>query len=269
MRPVVFAVALGCSSPSADPTDLGGPPPVVSDSGSFPTPTDTDTGTPPPSSASCADDVVRLGFVLCVESTATVESPTTFGQVLQGSGRVTAVGAVDPIAGSVPIGAFPACDLSEGQRVRLVDDAGETWTFGWDIDGPVDDDSSASVLVGSTVDFHTAWAWTYGPTDFALLLADADGPLFLLERWDQLTEAERGFAFDPSSASCTVGPDPGWDYHSVTFVGAVGEVVLWPGQTSGLSLSTREVQVVLGDYSFVDPCPSDWCADRWWATWAR
>jgi hypothetical protein len=230
-----------------------------------------DTGTPP---TDCP--AVPLMYEACVETTA---PPATYrsssfmtSTVMEGRGEVLELGGVLPtIAGSEPMQGFEACSTAHTHQLRLLDEGGETWTFGWDLEGTIDDDSLASIEEGATLDFYASWAFLGYSSSGAVLLFDSDGPLFLLELERALDDAQRGgvsvlFGED----RCLTTDDGGqqWEHYQHVVSWTDGSAELWGGQSVVIPLPARSLDFVLGDSSWMVDC-ADSCGQTWWAGWAE
>jgi hypothetical protein len=187
---------------------------------------------------------------------------------VSGTGLVTEVGAgLAAIPGSESIEGFGRCGAQEHQ-VRIVDEAGETWTFGWDLSGAVDDLSADLILPGSELDFFAAFAWYGYSSGSAILLSDDVGPLFVLERGVEDSVLEPEVVIDLVTEEACVVDAEGLEYYQATFTWTDGEVALWSGQTATIPLAGRDLEVVLGDAYTMLEC-ADGCSEAWWAGWAE
>lgn len=239
--------------------------------------TDGDTGAPidsgsPTGTPGCPAE--RLQYVACVETTAVLDpsgDPYTAPIVYQGTGTVVDVGGVLPtLGGSAPIHGFQACDTSHTHQIRLLDGDGETWTFGWDVDGAIDDDSAATISDGATIDFYAAWVFLSYSAAAAVLLSDATGPLFLLELNEPLDDPKRGgVSVRPTGQTCTgaIG-GTSFEFYQHAFGWEDGSADLWGGQSASIPLPKRSMTWVLGDSSYMKGC-LDGCSQTWWAGWAE
>jgi hypothetical protein len=274
----LLALWAGCvPTPSTTKTGDTGPPSTTEtgDTDTGGTSESGDTGTPPPTGDTGAPTGTCAGVALspvrvCVETTEPQSSSTTYGpQIASGSGAVTEIGGVlAAVPGSARFASFDPCGGDHAHQVRVVDGAGETWTFGWDL--PLDATDAVSVdgfLLGGAVDFHTSYTWDSYSSSRALVLSDAVGPLFVTEGFAYqapLTEAQRGgIAIEVHHGDTCVVDD--LEHRRVTFTGPDGPVDLWSGQRATVPLSGRDLDVTLnGAYQYVD-CTDGCSADEWTA----
>jgi hypothetical protein len=246
------------------------------------TPTgDTATGTP----NACPADVELLWAALCVETTALLDGPTsTLGGPTPGSwvgyedidatgtGTVTEVGgALAAVPGSVPAPGFDACDVDHAQQVRLIDDAGATWTVGWDLSrSPLDDRSADGIAVGEVLDFLVRFRWLGWSTSRALLLSDAGGPRVLFETHEELSDTQLGgvsVEIDYDDTCFTPGEHfPLVEHYRVTLTGPGGTVDLRSGQQATLATAGRDLDFTVTGSFWYDDC-ADGCGGTELAAW--
>jgi hypothetical protein len=246
---------------------------VLAMAGCVPTPSTTKTATGDTATGTCAG-VGPSPVRVCAETTALQSSQTTATtytplQAASGSGAVTEIGGVlAAVAGSVRFGSFTACGTEYPYQVRVVDGAGETWTFGWDLPQDTSDaDSVDGFQLGGAVDFYTSFTWFAYSSSQALVLSDAVGPLFVTERlgYDPpLTEAQRGgIAIEVHyDDTCVVGDE---EHRRVTFTGPGGPVDLWSGQRATVPLAGRDLDVTLNGAYYLLDCADGCSADEWTA----
>jgi hypothetical protein len=236
-----------------------------------PKPTSTGTTGDTGTVGTCADEVSPQTYQACVETTLAGVEPADYDHplVLGGTGVVTEVGGdLDPVPGSAPVAGFGPCGPAETHQVRIVDEAGEIWTFGWDVSGAADDDSADAIVPGSELDFHASFVWYAYSAAGAVLLSDDVGPLFLLETGVEESSLEPDVVVElQRDESCVVEAD-GYEYYQVSFTWTDGAATLWPGDTATVPLPGRDLEVVLGDAFEMLDC-LDGCSDMWWAGWAE
>lgn len=234
-------------------------------------------GCPPPApNPLCPADPIVYPAA-CAETTAPPPETTTtygsmygYGPARSGAGTLVAVGdALSTVPGSAALDGFEVCGAAHDHQVRVEDEDGETWTFGWDVDGAVDDGSLDALTVGDTVDFYAVWRFLGYSVGSAIVLADADGPLFVLELNQILDDAQRGGVGVASAGECSGTSDGrAFDFTEIEFTWADGSTQLWPGDDTTIALPNRSVSWLLGDASYLQGC-LDGCGETWWAGWAE
>jgi hypothetical protein len=123
-----------------------------------------------------------------------VEDPSTSTGTATGTTTTTITGPPPP-PGPRSIEGFPTCAGQPGVRVRLVDDEGYSWTFGWALDDRTDA-SALALEPGEVLDFEIRWLPEAQPSDqgsrAALVLSEDQRLQLVYERGLVLTQAERG-----------------------------------------------------------------------------
>jgi hypothetical protein len=226
---------------------------------------DTSTADTSSNDLECGPDVQRLSYTLCLETTGELEPQgSPYEYTLQSSGVLTEMGALEAWPGSQPT-PLGACGPSWLQQVRWLDAQGATWTLGWDLSGPVDDGSTLALLPGAQLTLLLERHYTWYLDEDDLLLSDQGGPLLLIESWRSLTDEQRGGVSVefPEEHCDRLEQNASWGYLPVSFASDDGALELWPSQSDTLGA----MRWALGDRSLLDPCPSDWCGQAWWAAW--
>jgi hypothetical protein len=287
---VVLVALAGCTGDGTKPTetaDTGGD--TGADTGGDDTDLDTatrtdtgaDTGTDTGAGGdtglddACGADVASVPIAVCAETTAPpAAGPTTswygFPFEFSGAGTVTEVGgalAVTP--GSAALEGFELCDADFEQQVRLLDDLGETWTFGWDVDGAADAGSADAIAVGAVLGFYGVWVFETYSSAAALLVSDDLGPLFLFEQTERLTDEQRGgvgVSIDTTD-TCVVDAE-GAEHYLVEFSWTDGSAQLRSSQEVTIPLPDRDLDLILGGAWEYLYC-TDGCALIEWAAWAE
>jgi hypothetical protein len=206
------------------------------------------------------DDVAEIEARVCAETTAAVASSYGYGEDLV-AGEVTEVGGALADAGTRVPGFQPCTD--EAHQVRLVDGDGETWTVGWDLEGPVDEGSTDAIGVGDVVSLRVASTALGYSTALALVLSDDTGPLALFEQnGPGLTDAERGGVSVRIDRRHDCEID-GKSHHLVTFSGPEGSLSLRSGQSGTIEATDRTLTLDLAR-SWDQVC-TDACSATTWA----
>jgi hypothetical protein len=228
-----------------------------------------DTGVPP--SLRCPADVTSLFARVCASTDAALAPPTGYGGYgdFEITGEVSEVGGVLARVGDAVPG-FAPCGSTDLQQVRVTNDLGETWTVGWDIEGPVDDASADAVLVGAPVTLHLVSGYGGYVLVNGFVLSDEVGPLVLFEEnGPELTDAERddvGVDVDTSDR-CLVQTSYGRvEHYLVTFGGPSGSLSLRSGQSGTVDGSNRALSMSLASSDWALGC-ADGCGSTVWAGW--
>jgi hypothetical protein len=211
---------------------------------------------------------VHLQAMACLESTAAVDVDSGYysGNV-EGAvdGVVSELGAPASLAGSVPVGGFPACDAAE-RVIRLTDSAGDTWTVGWAVEGAIDA-LPDSLMVGADVTLSYEWRFSGYDVDRNLVLADAGGPRFVFAGSGLepalLAGLEVAFGFADTCTSDVDGTE--WDEAPVTFSGE-STLVLYSGQSGTVDLAEGALDVIVPQSAWMTDC-ADGCGTYEWVGW--
>jgi hypothetical protein len=190
---------VGCEDlkTSTTPADSGEPEPTPTTS---PVPEPTSTSTPSPPACALVTPIPPTATALvCAGSGSIVEAglvedPSTSTGTATGTTTTTITGPPPP-PGPRSIEGFPTCAGQPGVRVRLVDDEGYSWTFGWALDDRTDA-SALALEPGEVLDFEIRWLPEAQPSDqgsrAALVLSEDQRLQLVYERGLVLTQAERG-----------------------------------------------------------------------------
>jgi hypothetical protein len=240
--------------------------------GKSPSTSTADTGAPSVDSAdtgtatddTCPPDIVPLAISACAESTIAPSPDDEYS----GTALLTEAGpALEAVPDSVALHGFDACDGTFPHQVRLVDDYGDIWTFGWEIEGDLDEESTQTLLPGTDLGFAVK-ARVDGKSGnaLALLLADAVGPVLLYESHPLLSEEQRGMSVDLDyTVSCMEGSR---EHFGVTYAWAEGSVTLQSGQTATVPLPGRELFLLQGSAHEQTDC-TDGCSSIEAMGWAE
>ena len=212
----------------------------------------------------CPVAIQHLPASACLESTtpATGTATTTANPYGDVTGvvpvTVTAVDPQDAVAGSAPVGGFPACDGPE-HALRLVDADGETWTLGWSVAGAADALPS-TLAVGDTATLRFAWAFTGYSSVANLVVTDEGGPRFaFVDPWvDPAWLAPFTLTVDWGN-TCEVTLDgTGFLEDAVTVAGEAA-VTLYSGQSAEVAAGDRSLAVLVPNAWTYDGC-ADGCS---------
>jgi hypothetical protein len=220
-------------------------------------------GTADTGQAECPAEV-HLEATACLETTAQVGSDAgdIEGSV---SGVVSELGVPSTLYGSAPVRYFRPCDAVE-RVIRLVDDAGDTWTVGWAVEGDLDE-LPDSVPVGAEVRLSYDRYFAGYDIYSSLVIADAGGPRFVFADVGLEPALLEGLAvaFDFSDTCPSVIDGREWDEAPVTFTGA-STLVLYSGQSGTVELASGALDVVVPLSARNMDC-TDGCGTYEWVGW--
>jgi hypothetical protein len=239
-----------------------------------------DTGASSTATAlACPADVGPLSIEVCVETTAPRGYTDTGGSgtvhtfwwtAFEGSGTVTAVGGVLPaIPDSAPMEGFSSCGPEHVNQVRLLDDDGAIWTFGWDAAWTTTD--AATVTPSTALEFAISLDyWIFGAA-LSFVLSDAVGPVVLFELPGQLDTAGRfGITVETHLDDYCLAEDERWggmvehSRMSLTWPGASAD--LRSGQSATIELPGRDLEATV-PWAYNFPDCLDGCSGYSWAAW--
>lgn len=247
--------------------------------GSAPAPPRIDPSDPEPAlqvgpPIACRASEVAIPSRVCAETTAA--GFDTNGAEAVVSGILTEVGGdLDRAPGSVDFAGFHSCNPLDHHQLRLVDDAGEAWTVGWDLVSPIEDGSTDALVVGAR---YTLALRDQGElpnvSTIGFALRDPD-PVLVVDVFalaSALTTKDRGGLLPVPGPTTCAGADADGSLlplRPVRFTTLDGDrFTIRSGDSAQVELGRHELTVAVAESSYPPPGGADGGPITVWLAWA-